>query len=177
MARITTNTTGTQPVIWITTDLTANASSPTGGFTPDFDAANSIQLPFVQDVTVTNSTGVYSYTTFSDIDTRKLSTPADNTISTNVVIDDVAWYGNASATANSAVQLGVQSISSNKTPVGFRVYVAGTANVAGTVSRYREGVGFITNLAPTTTPDAPVWITPLEIAVDGSYRDGSGAVT
>ena len=64
--RITTNTTGTQPVIQI--GLTgANLAN----------SSQTITVPFVQDLTITNSTGVYAYTDFTDVDQRKLSTPAD----------------------------------------------------------------------------------------------------
>ena len=154
MARITTNTTGTQPVIVLETSTAGNLS-----------------VPFVQDITITNSTGVYSYTTFSDVDTRKLSTPADNEISTNIVIDDLAYFGNSSATANSAAYLGIASLSVNKTPIDFTIYWAG--NTAGATDRVTTGSGFITNLAPTTSPDAPVWVTPLTIAVDGTMTTGA----
>jgi len=152
MARITTNTTGTQPVIQIGL-VGANLANP----------LLSISLPFVQDVTITNSTGVYSYTTFSDIDTRKLSTPADNEISTNVVIDNEAYFGDSGATANSAASFGVASLSINKFNVDFRVYLNGT----GANAYYYQGTGFLTSLAPTVSPDAPVWVSPLTIAVDG----------
>jgi len=74
MARITTNTQGTQPII----ALTIQGQTPGG--------ANTITVPFLQDVTITNSTGVYAYTDFSDTDQRKLSTPADNKIATNIII-------------------------------------------------------------------------------------------
>lgn len=150
MARITTNTTGTQPVIVLET-------STSGG---------NLTIPFIQDLTITNSTGVYSYTTFSDVDTRKLSTPADNEISTNIVIDDTAYFGNASATANTAAYLGISSLSVNKTPIDFTIYWAG--QTAGSTDRITTGSGFITSLAPTVSPDAPVWVTPLTIAVDGT---------
>lgn len=155
MARITTNTTGTQPVIVLET-------STSGG---------NLTIPFIQDLTITNSTGVYSYTTFSDVDTRKLSTPADNEISTNVVIDDTAYFGNSSATANTAAYLGISSLSVNKTPISFTIYWAGQS--AGSTDRISEGEGFITSLAPTTSPDAPVWVTPLTIAVDGTMSTSS----
>ena len=154
MARITTNTTGTQPVIVLATQVVGNLS-----------------VPFVQDITITNSTGVYSYTTFQDVDTRKLSTPADNEISTNIVIDDEAYFGDEGATANSAAYLGIASLSVNKTPIDFTIYWAG--NTAGATDRVTTGSGFITNLAPTTSPDAPVWVTPLTIAVDGTMTTGS----
>ena len=157
MARITTNTTGTQPVIQI--GLTgANLAN----------TSVSITIPFLQDVTITNSTGVYSYTTFSDVDTRKLSTPADNEISTNVVVDNVAYFGDAGATANSAAEFGIASLSINKNELDFKIYLNGTAANA----YYYEGSGFITSLAPTTSPEAPVFVTPLTIAVDGSLTVG-----
>jgi len=150
MARITTNTTGTQPVIVLSTAT----------------AGGNLTIPFIQDITITNSTGVYAYTTFSDIDTRKLSTPADNEISTNIVIDDEAYFGNSAATAATAAFLGISAISVNKVAVTFQIYWAG--QTVGTTDRVTTGTGFITNLAPTTSPEAPVWVTPLTIAVDGT---------
>ena len=154
MARITTNTTGTQPVIII--GLTgANLAN----------SSVAITVPFVQDLTITNSTGVYSYTTFSDVDMRKLSTPADNEASTNVVVDNLAYFGNSAATANTAPFLGIASLSTNKDNLDFEIYWNGTAANA----YFYSGSGFITSLAPTTSPDAPVWVTPLTIAVDGAF--------
>lgn len=155
MARITTNTTGTQPVIEISTD-TSNVANA------------ALSITCLQDVTITNSTGVYSYTTFCTPDMNKLSTPADNEISTNIVIDSEVYFGNGSATANTAANYGVSDISINKIPVSFKVYYNGTANGAF----YTEGTGFITSLAPTTSPDAPVWVSPLTIAVDGTLTNG-----
>jgi hypothetical protein len=150
MARITNTTTGTQPVITIKT-----SSGDTG-----------LTIPFIQDITVTNSTGVYSYTTFSDIDTRKLSTPADNEISTNIVIDDTVYFGDSAATAGSAAASGLAKLSTDKVSILFTVYWAG--NTSSSTDRITTGSGFISSLAPTTSPDAPVWVTPLTIAVDGS---------
>lgn len=158
MARITTNTTGTQPVLEISTDVgnVANAA---------------MSVICLQDVTVTNSTGVYSYTTFCNTDTLKLSTPADNEISTNIVIDSENFFGNSSATAGSAARLGLSQLSIDKVAVSFRIYYNGT----GTDAYYQEGTGFITSLAPTVSPDAPVWVTPMTLAIDGSMTNGQVA--
>jgi hypothetical protein len=156
MARITVNTTGTQPVIEISTD-TANIANA------------ALSVVCLQDVTITNSTGVYSYIDFCSTDMNKLTTPADNEISTNVVIDDENWFGNSSATANTAAYYGVADISINKIPVSFRVYMNGTTSGAF----YYEGSGFISSLAPTVSPDAPVWVSPLTIAVDGTMTTGT----
>jgi len=154
MARITTNTSGSQPVIVLETATAGN-----------------LVIPFVQDVTITNSTGVYSYTTFADADTRKLSTPADNEISMNVVIDDMAYFGNATATANSAAYYGIATLSTSKVAVDFTIYWAG--QTVGSTDRITTGSGFISGLAPTTSPDAPVWITPVTIAVDGGLTNSA----
>ncbi|MFY8212449.1 MAG: hypothetical protein ACOVLB_07290 [Candidatus Nanopelagicus sp.] len=146
MARITTNTTGTQPIITLST-------STSGG---------NLTIPFLQDITVTNSTGVYAYTTFTDADKRKLSTPADNEISTNTVIDDLAFFGNSAATANTAAFFGLLAMSTRKELINF------TIDWAGANSRTSNGSGFITSIAAKTSPEAPVWVTPINIAVDGA---------
>ena len=160
MARITTNTNGTQPVIKI---AYAGANLANANVT--------LTIPYIQDITITNSTGFYMYTDFSDTDQRKLSTPADNKLATNIVVDSVTYFGNANATANTAVYDGIALLSVNKQPLDFEIYWNGTANGAYTYT----GTGFITNLAPKTTPTQPVWITPMEIAVDGAYTVGSVA--
>jgi hypothetical protein len=156
MARITTNTSGTQPVIVIsmTSDMAAN-----------------ITVPSIQDVTITNSTGVYSYTTFSDVDTRKLSTPADNEVSTNIVLDSTTWFGSTGPAGTTAVTKGLLNLSSAKDLVFFEIYYAGQASGA----RFTSGQGFISGLAPTTSPDAPVWVSPLTIAVDGTFAQDTVA--
>ena len=172
MARITTNTTGTQPYVVITTAFDANATPLFGTGTATSGALGNLAVMCLQDVTVTNSTGVYSYTSFCDTDTRKVSIPADNEISMNIVIDDTAWFGNANGTANSAAQKGVQTLSSDKTLIGFRMYYN---NSTGTASgaKYKQGQGFITSLAATVSPEAPVWVTPVTIAVDGGYTNSN----
>lgn len=156
MARITVNTTGTQPVIEISTD-TSNVANA------------EMSVICLQDVTITNSTGVYSWVDFCSTDMNKLTTPADNEISTNVVIDDENWFGNGSAGNTTAAYFGIAGLSLNKIPVSFKVYLNGTANGAF----YYEGTGFISSLAPTVAPDAPVWVSPLSIAVDGSMTTGT----
>jgi hypothetical protein len=150
MARITTNTTGTFPIIKI--DIATPAS------------ANAITVPFVQDVTITNSTGVYSYTTLDSGNMAKLATPADNEVSMNIVLDTTAYFG---AGGNTAAGQGLSQLSINKTPIFFEIYYSGNANGA----HYTEGTGFITSLAPTVIPDAPVWVSPLTIAVDGALEN------
>lgn len=155
MARITVNTTGTQPILLVSANI-ANAE------------ANALSVTCLQDITVTNSTGIYSYTDFCSGDMNKITTPADNEISTNMVLDGTVYFGNASATANTAPFYGVAGLSENKVNIAWKLYLNGNANGAF----YYTGTGYISSLAPTVAPENPVWISPMSIAVDGSITSG-----
>lgn len=168
MAQITTNTSGTQPSLWITTSFTNGV--------PDFtDDAGILGVTCLTDITINNSTGIYSFQTFCNDDSLKLTIPADNSISTNVVIDDLVWFGDSAATANSAAFQGVSKLANDKVRIGFRIYYNDKTGT-GASSRYRQGSGYFTSIAPTVNPGAPVWVSPCEIAVDGKYTDGTGAL-
>lgn len=163
MARITVNETGSQPTLLISTDLVSNSAN--WG-----NIANALSVTCLQDVTITNSTGVYTYTDFCDTDTRKLTTPADNEISTNIVIDAEGFFGNSSAGNTTAAYSGVSGLSLNKVPVQFKIVMNGGNATAN--AYYYAGQGFISSLAPTVSPDAPVWVSPVTIAVDGAMVTG-----
>jgi hypothetical protein len=158
MARITTNTTGTQPHLYVSTDVSNIANA-------------ALSVICLQDITITNSTGIFSWTDFCSTDTNKVTTPADNEITTNVVLDAENWFGNANASSNTSAEFyGVSGISIDKIPVSFQIVMNGDDTSNG--SFYYEGVGYISALAPTVSPDAPVWVSPLTIAVDGAFDTG-----
>lgn len=163
MARITVNTTGSQPTLLISTDLISNSAN--WG-----NIANALSVTCLQDITITNSTGIYSYTDFCSTDMNKLTTPADNEISVNMVIEDEVFFGNANATANSSTFYGVSDLSINKIPLQFKLVINGGNATANAF--YYAGQGYISSLAPTASPDAPVWVTPMTLAVDGSMATG-----
>lgn len=176
MARITVNETGTQPLILLSTDI-ANGNVQTGNIV----GSGVLSVVCLQDVTVTASTGVFSWADFCSVDMNKLPTPADNEISMNVVIDPVTYFGNASASSGTAAKQGIAGLSQNKVPVQFLV-VWNNSNVAAVVNGnissltngtvWSSGQGYITNLAPTASPEAPVWVTPATISVDGTMYNG-----
>jgi hypothetical protein len=159
MARITVNTTGTQPTLLVSTDLISNSAN--WG-----NIANTLSVTCLQDITITNSTGIFTWTDFCSIDSNKITTPADNEISTNIVIDDVGFFGNGSATANSATYYGVSGLSINKVPVQFKLVLNG--GNATSNAYYYAGQGYISSLAPTVSPEAPVWVSPMTLAVNGA---------
>jgi hypothetical protein len=156
MARITVNTTGTQPHLYVSTDTSNVANVP-------------LDVICLQDVTITNSTGIYSWTDFCSIDTNKITTPADNEITTNIVLDPDTFFGtDANATPSSnAVAQGIAGLSINKVPVSFQIVMNGDANTANAFTY--EGTGYLSSLAPTVSPEAPVWVSPLTLAVDGDF--------
>lgn len=175
MARITVNETGTQPLVLISTDI-ANGNVQTG----NIEGANVLSVTCLQDITITSSTGVFSWADFCSVDMNKLPTPADNEVSMNIVIDNTGYFG-ANTLAAGASNKGVAYLSQNKTPVQFLVvwnYNANVANVVdGNISSlsnvaWSSGQGFITSLAPTVSPDAPVFVTPITIAVNGTMYNG-----
>lgn len=155
MARITVNTTGTQPILQVSTD-TSNVANA------------ALSVTCLQDITVTNSTGIYSWTDFCSTDMNKITTPADNEVSTNMVLDGLVYFGNASATANTATYYGVAGLSENKVNISWKLFLNGNANGA----YYYTGTGYVSSLAPTVSPEAPVWVSPMSIAVDGTITSG-----
>jgi hypothetical protein len=125
-------------------------------------------VPSMQDITVNNSTGVFRWKTLDSTAESAATTPATNQISLNVVVDTDAFFGAVGAT--DAVKLaGLFNVSKNKTKVFFRVHFNGTDST----SKYLSGSGYISGLAPTVNPDAPLWVTPVTIEVDGDYTVGT----
>jgi hypothetical protein len=126
-------------------------------------AGTGLTVPYIQDITVNNSTGVFRWKTLDNTAESAVTTPATNQLSLNLVVDTDAFFG--SSNADLVVNDGIYGCSTNKRRVYFRVHFDGT----DTGSKYISGSGFISGLAPTTNMDAPVWVTPVTIEVDGDY--------
>lgn len=169
MARITVNTTGTQPTLLISTTVGNTAEIANGNIT----TSGSLNVGCLQDITITSSTGIYSYTDFCSIDTNKITTPADNEISTNIVIDDVKFFGANAIAGGTAANIGINGLSQDKVEVQFKL-IWNNDNANGNVANayFTSGKGYVSSLAPTVSPDAPVWVTPMTIAVDGTMYSG-----
>jgi len=155
MARITVNSSNTQPILQVSIDTANVANAP-------------LTVTCLQDVTITNSTGIFSWTDFcSPAGVNKITTPADNEISTNMVLDGNIWFGTG-GTGN-ATQYGVAGLSENAINISWKLFMNGNANGAF----YYTGTGYVSALAPTVSPEAPVWVSPMTIAVDGTMTSGT----
>jgi hypothetical protein len=169
MARITVNETGSQPTLLLSTTVSNTAEIANGNIT----TSGSLNVGCLQDITITSSTGIFSWVDFCSIDTNKVTTPADNEISTNIVIDDVKYFGANVIAGGTAANIGINGLSQNKIEVQFKL-IWNDANANGNVANayFTSGKGYISSLAPTVSPDAPVWVSPMTIAVDGTMFSG-----
>ena len=120
-------------------------------------------VPALQDVTINNAAGVFNWTQLDTFSQLAVSTPATNSISANLVLDSTTFF------AATAGVPGLFDLSNDATEVYFRVYFNGRK----TGAKYVSGSGFITNLAPTVNPTAPVWVSPITISVNGDLTAGT----
>tara|TARA_R110002012_G_C11488560_1_gene595899 strand:- start:249 stop:728 length:480 start_codon:yes stop_codon:yes gene_type:complete len=125
-------------------------------------AADGFVIPFVQDVTVNASPGIVRYSVLDSSSSKAFTTVNENSISGNMLLDEEAFFGKSGAT-NTVELNGLFATSTAKTKVFFTVAFEG----ADSGDYYVKGSGFIGGLAPTASMDAAVWISPIEIIVDG----------
>ena len=120
-------------------------------------------VPALQDVTINNAAGVFNWTQLDTFAQLAVSTPATNSITANMVLDSTTFFTGSNSVA------GLFDLSNDATEIQFRVYFNGR----GAGSKYVSGSGFITNLAPTVNPTAPVWVSPITISVNGDLTAGT----
>lgn len=120
-------------------------------------------IPALQDVTINNAAGVFNWTQLDTFAQLAVPTPATNSVSANLVLDSTTFF-----TGSNGVQ-GLFDLSNDAQEVNFRVYFNGR----GTGAKYVSGTGYITNLAPTVNPTAPVWVSPITISVSGDFTVGT----
>jgi len=122
--------------------------------------ATNLLIPTLQDVTISNANNVFSWTQLNESAALQVATIANNSISSNIVVETTTFFGDSTASNWSAAYKGLIGLSTNKTKVNFSINL-GTKSLSG--------VGYVTGLAPKVTADQPVWLTPITIAVSGEY--------
>ncbi len=127
------------------------------------DSANVLTVPALQDITVNATPGTFEWQQLDELSSQIVTTPSTNSLSTNMVLDDTAFFTGAGSTN------GIFQITNDKTKVYFRMYWQGST----TGDKYIEGEGFLSALAPTVSATAPVWVAPIDILVTGNYTQGT----
>ena len=120
-------------------------------------------IPALTDVTINNQAGVFNWTQLDTFSQLAVPTPATNSISANLVLDSTTFFSGSNGVS------GLFDLSNDAVEVNFRVYFNGR----GTGAKYVSGTGYITNLAPTVNPTAPVWVSPITISVNGDFTVGT----
>ncbi len=124
-------------------------------------------IPALQDVTVNNANDVFTWTQLDSGSKQQIATTATNSLGMNLVLEQTTFFGDATGAANTAALAGIFGLSKDKTKVSFSLYLGDTDG--GATGKTISGDGYITGLAPTVSADAPVWVTPITITVDGDY--------
>lgn len=127
------------------------------------DTANVLTVPALQDITVNATPGTFEWQQLDELSSFIVTTPSTNSLSTNMVLDDTAFFTGAGSTN------GIFDITNDKTLVYFRMYWQGSS----ATDRYIEGEGYLSSLAPTVSASAPVWVAPIDILVVGNYISGT----
>jgi len=140
-----------------------NVSAPTSQATLQISTASIAStttgyvVPALQDIVINNAVGVFQWTQLDEFSNKTVPTPANNSIAGNFVLDSTTFFTGSNGVA------GLFDLSNDATLVYFRVYLNGRLSGA----KYVSGQGYITNLAPTVNPTAPVWVSPITLSVDG----------
>jgi hypothetical protein len=125
-------------------------------------------IPGLQDVTINNANDVFTWTQLDETAKKQIATTSTNSVAMNIVVDQSVFFGvSGVAPVDTAAEYGIFGLSKDKVKVDFDIFLGKTD--AGGTGKTISGQGYITGLAPTTSADSPVWVTPVTITVDGEY--------
>jgi hypothetical protein len=144
-------------------DINANPAGYANANVAMAATADTMSVPALQEVTVNATPGTFNWQQLDNLSEFVVTTPSTNSVSVTLVLDPTTFFNGKGNTD------GIFDIVNNKTETYFRLYWSG--DDAG--DRYIQGQGYLSALAPTVSPGSPVWTTPLEILVTGSYETGT----
>jgi hypothetical protein len=148
----------------VAANLTAFLSTGSGSPVTHTVDAGTLDLPALQDITITNNANTFRWRQLDVLSEKVVSTVATNSISGNLVLDPTTFFGDGGG-STSADDKGVFNLSNEKTKVDFMVAFSGLS----TDDHVVYGSGYLTNIAPAVSADSPVWVSPFTIEVDGDY--------
>jgi len=130
--------------------------------------STGLVIPALQDVTVNAANDVFTWTQLDSASKLQIATTATNSMSMNIVLEQDTFFG-SSTPGEDAQTAGIFGLSKDKTKVAFELYLGSTDGATTADGKTISGEGYITGLAPTVSADAPVWVSPITITVDGDY--------
>jgi hypothetical protein len=124
-------------------------------------------VPAMQDITINNSNDIMTWTQLDSGSKLNVATTATNSLDLNIVLDQTVFFGTGTPGAPVAVNKGIFNLSKDKILTHFALYLGDTSS--GGAGKTISGNAYITGLAPSVSADAPVWVSPLTLTVDGDY--------
>ena len=124
---------------------------------------NGLVIPTIQDVTLNATPGTVRYSTLDSSASSAFTTVNENSLSLNLLVDDDVYFGDGSNSTNSVANKGLLGSSISKDEVYFSLTFEGT----GSGANYVTGKAFIGGLAPSSSIDQAVFISPVELIING----------
>lgn len=140
--------------------LTLTATSATA-----YTANTAMVVPALQDMTINNANDVFTWTQLDAASKFQIPTTATNSISGNIVVSSVEYFGDN--VTDGVQDIGLYGLSATKLKTHFELYLGD--NDDGTVGKTVSGDGYVTGLSLTASADAPVWVSPFTLTVTGDY--------
>ena len=164
MAYISVNDTANFVKVYLNNDPAM--ASATEAFTVA-NAANTYDVPALQEVTVNATPGIFRWKQLDALSENAVTTSSTNSVAMTLVLDDDTFF------ADQGESSGIFDTVNGKLLTYFRVYWAGDT-AAG--DRWIQGSAYLSALAPTVTPDSPVWTSPVTLEVVGDFESGTGPI-
>jgi len=125
--------------------------------------ANVMVVPAMQEITLNMTPGTFRWKQLDALSEKVVTTSSTNSLEATIVLDDTIFFTGTGGTS------GIFNVTNNKTEAYFRMYWQGDS----TGDRYVEGTGYLTGVAPTVSPDSPVWTSPLTLEISGDLVSGT----
>lgn len=129
--------------------------------------ATFLVIPAMQDITVNAANDVFTWTQLDQGSKQNVATTATNSLDLNIVLDQTVFFGTNPTTGTTPTEIGIFGVSKNKVKIAFELYLGDTDT--GGEGKTFSGFAYVTGLAPTVSADAPVWVSPVTLTVDGDY--------
>lgn len=126
---------------------------------------STVTIPALQEITLNATPGIFRWKQLDSLSEYAITTSSTNSVSATMVLDDTTFF---TATGDTD---GLFKLINDKQQVFFRVYWSGRT----TGDKYVEGKAYLAGLAPTVSPDSPVWTSPVTFEVVGDYTEGTVA--
>lgn len=123
--------------------------------------AGDLVIPALTSVQVSNANDTFVWEQLDVASKKQIATTSTNNITCDIVVDELTFFGNSSATSGSAEFKGLIGLSDSKTRTAFEVNIGANKTLTGNC--------YVTGLAPSITAASPVWTSSVTLAVDGEY--------